>query len=42
MEQPEGFHVHGREYAVFKLLKALYGLKQVGLAWWRTLRESMI
>ena len=42
MEQPEGFRVHGREHAVFKLLKALYGLKQAGLAWWRTLRESMI
>jgi len=42
MEQPEGFHVPGRETEVLKLLRALYGLKQAGLAWWRTLRESMI
>ena len=42
MEQPEGFHVPGQERKVLKLLRALYGLKQVGLAWWRTLRESMI
>jgi hypothetical protein len=42
MEQPEGFHVPGRERDVLKLLRALYGLKQAGLAWWRTLRESMI
>jgi len=42
MEQPEGFHVPGREREVLKLLRALYGLKQAGLAWWRTLRESMI
>ena len=42
MEQPEGFHAPGREREVLKLLCALYGLKQAGLAWWRTLRESMI
>jgi len=42
MEQPEGFKALGREEAVFLLIKALYGLKQAGLAWWRTLRESMI
>jgi len=42
MEQPEGFHVPGRETEVLKLLRALYGLKQAGLAWWRMLRESMI
>ena len=42
MEQPKGFHVPGREREVLRLLCALYGLKQVGLAWWRTLRESMI
>ena len=42
MEQPEGFRVPGRLNAVFRLIKALYGLKQAGLAWWRTLRESMI
>jgi len=42
MEQPEGFHVPGRKTEVLKLLRALYGLKQAGLAWWRTLRESMI
>ena len=41
MEQPEGFRVPGRELEVIKLLRALYGLKQAGLAWWRTLRESM-
>ena len=42
MEPPEGFQVPGREHEVLKLLHALYGLKQAGLAWWRTLRESMI
>ena len=42
MEQPEGFHVPGQECEVLRLLRALYGLKQAGLAWWRTLRESMI
>ena len=42
MEQPEGFRVPGQEGAVIKLLKALYGLKQAGLAWWQTLRESML
>ena len=42
MEQPEGFRVPGRLDVVFRLIKALYGLKQAGLAWWRTLRESMI
>ncbi len=42
MEQPEGFRAPGHEHFVLKLLKALYGLKQAGLAWWRTLRESMI
>jgi len=42
MEQPEGFRVPGQESAVLKLMHALYGLKQAGLAWWRTLRESMI
>jgi len=41
MEQPEGFRVPNQEHAVIKLKRALYGLKQAGLAWWRTLRESM-
>jgi len=41
MEQPEGFHVPGRERDVLRLKRALYGLKQAGLAWWRTLRDSM-
>ena len=42
MEQPEGFHVPGHQRDVLRLKRALYGLKQAGLAWWRTLRESMI
>ena len=41
MEQPEGFHVPNLEHHVIRLKKALYGLKQAGLAWWRTLRDSM-
>jgi hypothetical protein len=41
MEQPEGFRVHNLEDHVIRLKKALYGLKQAGLAWWRTLRDSM-
>jgi hypothetical protein len=41
MEQPEGFRMPGFENLVIRLKKALYGLKQAGLAWWRTLRESM-
>jgi hypothetical protein len=41
MEQPEGFRVLGSESLVIRLKKALYGLKQAGLAWWRTLRDSM-
>ena len=42
MEQPEGFCVQDQEHDVLRLKHALYGLKQVGLAWWCTLRESMI
>ena len=42
MEQPEGFRAPGQEHSVLRLLRALYGLKQAGLAWWRTLRDSMI
>ena len=41
MEQPEGFKVPGQEHKVYRLLRALYGLKQAGLAWWRTLNESL-
>jgi hypothetical protein len=41
MEQPEGFRAMGLEHFVIRLKKALYGLKQAGLAWWRTLRDSM-
>ena len=41
MEQPEGFAAKGQEHKVLRLLRALYGLKQAGLAWWRTLNESM-
>ncbi|KAJ2976968.1 hypothetical protein NUW54_g11484 [Trametes sanguinea] len=41
MEQPEGFVAKGQERKVLRLLRALYGLKQAGLAWWRTLNESM-
>jgi hypothetical protein len=41
MEQPEGFRAPGHEDFVLRLIKALYGLKQAGLAWWRTLRDSM-
>ncbi|TFY50378.1 hypothetical protein EVJ58_g11073, partial [Rhodofomes roseus] len=41
MEQPEGFKVKGQEHRVLRLLRALYGLKQAGLAWWRTLNESL-
>ena len=41
MEQPEGFRAANLEHYVIRLKKALYGLKQAGLAWWRTLRDSM-
>jgi len=41
MEQPEGFAVPGQERKVLRLWRALYGLKQAGLAWWRTLNESL-
>ena len=41
MEQPEGFHVPDLEHFVIRIKHALYGLKQAGLAWWRTLRDSM-
>ncbi|TFY59368.1 hypothetical protein EVJ58_g5820 [Rhodofomes roseus] len=41
MEQPEGFKVKGQEHRVLRLLCTLYGLKQAGLAWWRTLNESL-
>ena len=41
MEQPEGFRVLGKEELVLRLKRALYGLKQAGLAWWRTLKQSM-
>jgi len=41
MEQPEGFAVPGQERKVLCLWCALYGLKQAGLAWWRTLDESL-
>jgi len=41
MEQPEGFAVPGQERKVLHLWRALYGLKQAGLAWWRTLNESL-
>jgi len=41
MEQPEGFAVPGQEHKVLRLWHALYGLKQAGLAWWRTLDESL-
>ena len=41
MEQPEGFRVPDLEHFVIRLKRALYGLKQAGLAWWRTLRDSM-
>lgn len=42
MDQPEGFRKPGTEHKVFRLKRALYGLKQAGLAWWRTLSESMM
>jgi len=41
MEQPKGFAVPGQERKVLRLWRALYGLKQAGLAWWRTLDESL-
>ena len=41
MEQPEGFAAPGSEHKVLRLWRALYGLKQAGLAWWRTLDESL-
>ena len=41
MEQPEGFAAPGQEHKVLRLWRALYGLKQAGLAWWRTLDESL-
>ena len=41
MEQPEGFAVPRQEHKVLCLWRALYGLKQAGLAWWRTLDESL-
>ena len=41
MEQPEGFAVPRQEHKVLHLWHALYGLKQAGLAWCRTLNESL-
>ena len=41
MEQPEGFAAPRSECKVLHLWCALYGLKQAGLAWWRTLDESL-
>ena len=41
MEQPKGFAVPRQERKVLRLWHALYGLKQAGLAWWRTLNESL-
>jgi len=41
MEQPKGFAVPRQERKVLCLWHALYGLKQAGLAWWRTLDESL-
>ena len=41
MEQPEGFAAPGQERNVLHLWRGLYGLKQAGLAWWRTLNESL-
>src|SRR5258708_30005626 len=41
MEQHAEFLVQNLEHFVIRLKKALYGLKQAGLAWWRTLRDSM-
>jgi len=41
MEQPKGFAVPGQECKVLHLWCALYGLKQAGIAWWRTLNESL-
>ena len=41
MEQPKGFAAPGQERKVLCLWHALYGLKQAGLAWWRTLDESL-
>jgi len=41
MEQPEGFAVPRQEHKVLCLSRALYGPKQAGLAWWRTLNESL-
>ena len=41
MEQPEGFAAPRSERKVLRLWRALYGLKQAGLAWWRTLDESL-
>ena len=41
MEQPEGFAAPGQERKVLHLWRSLYGLKQAGLAWWRTLDESL-
>jgi len=41
MKQPEGFAVPRQERKVLRLWCALYGLKQAGLAWWRTLDESL-
>ena len=41
MEQLEGFAVPRQEHKVVHFWHALYGLKQAGLAWWRTLDESL-
>ena len=41
MEQPNGFAAPGQDCKVLCLWHALYGLKQAGLAWWRTLDESL-
>ena len=35
VEQPQGYHVKGREHDVYLLKKALYGLKQAPRAWYQ-------
>ena len=42
VEQPQGFHVKGREADVYLLKKALYGLKQAPRAWYQKIDAFLL